>query len=169
MENASKALIMAGGMLVGILVLTLAVYLFITFGTQASKVGDIVKEQQIEKFNSDFTSYVDKDNITIYDVITVANRARQYNKKNGLSETDVNYITVALLGTSPPHQHLENEKDTDYENLTEYEKLLENDRNEISNTTIISGKYLPIYTCSGNDIEYGTEGRVKKIVFKATP
>lgn len=32
MENASKALIMAGGVLIGILILSLAVYLFIDFG-----------------------------------------------------------------------------------------------------------------------------------------
>lgn len=165
MENASKALIMAGGMLVGILVLTLAAYLFFTFGTQASKIGDRVKEQQIEKFNSDFTSYIDKENITIYDVITVANRAKAYNEKNELDETDVDYyITVSLLNTSPrQYQHLEKENDDEYKNL------LEKDRNKINSLDVKAGKYLALYTCSGNDIEYNTEGRVKKIVFKATP
>lgn len=164
MENASKALIMAGGMLIGILVLTLAVYLFSTFGTQASKVGDRVKEQQIEKFNSDYTSYIDKENITIYDVITVANRAKTYNEKNELVETDVDYyITVSLLNTSPQYQHLEKESDD------KYKSLLEDDRNKINSLDLTSGNYLAIYTCSGNDIEYNTEGRVKKIVFKATP
>ena len=32
MENASKALIMAGGMLIGIIILSIGVYLFSVFG-----------------------------------------------------------------------------------------------------------------------------------------
>ena len=160
MENASKALIMAGGMLIGILILTLAVYLFFTFGTQASKVGDRIKEQQIENFNSDFTSYVDKGDITIYDVITVANRAKEYNEKNGLIESDVNYyITVSLV---PSHQHLESE------DRGKYKDLLIADRDLIVSTGGVDHevKYLTKYKCSGEKIEYNDEGRIKKIVFE---
>ena len=38
MENASKALLMAGGVLIGILILSLAVYLFITFGAESKEI-----------------------------------------------------------------------------------------------------------------------------------
>ena len=156
MENASKALIMAGGMLIGILILTLAAYLFITFGYQASKVGDRVKEQQIEKFNSDYNVYAESDNITIYDVITVANRAR----------TDYNYITVSLIGS--PSSPI----DSKYKNLEscsdDYQALLEADRGKITKPDVDVGKYLVKYTCKTEEIEYNEEGRITKVVFRAT-
>ena len=40
MENASKALIMAGGVLIGVLIISLAVYLFVSFG----QVKNLCKE-----------------------------------------------------------------------------------------------------------------------------
>lgn len=39
MENASKALIMAGGILVGVLVLSLMVYLFADFGSTSAQIN----------------------------------------------------------------------------------------------------------------------------------
>ena len=164
MENASKALIMAGGMLIGILILSLAAYLFITFGYQASKVGDRVKEQQIEKFNSDYNVYAESDNITIYDVITVANRAKTYNTKNELTKTDYNYITVSLLGASinAKYKNLESCSDDDYQTL------LEADREKITQSEVDAGKYLVKYTCKSEEFEYNEEGRIKKVVFRVT-
>ena len=40
MENASKALIMAGGILIAIMVASLFVYLFTTYGSQAKDMYD---------------------------------------------------------------------------------------------------------------------------------
>ena len=39
MENASKALLLAAEVLIGMLVLSLMVYLFITFGSNAAKIN----------------------------------------------------------------------------------------------------------------------------------
>ena len=75
MENASKALIMAGGILVGVLVLSLMVYLFADFGSTSAQINDQNKQNQLSQFNSKFTAYEDKEGLTIYDVITVAARA----------------------------------------------------------------------------------------------
>jgi len=79
MENASRALLMAAGALVGILVLSIAVYLFISFGSVSAELHKKNYEQQIEQFNSQFTVYEGKDDVTIYDVITVANLASENN------------------------------------------------------------------------------------------
>ena len=44
MENASKALLMAGGVLIGLLIIALAVYLFTSFGTTSAEVNrNIIK------------------------------------------------------------------------------------------------------------------------------
>ena len=100
MENASKALIMAAGVLIGILVISLAVYLFATFGAQSLEMHKQVEEERLNAFNVQFTSYVGKEDITIYDVVTVANLASESNiyyeltKDNNRKETY--YVSVIL-------------------------------------------------------------------------
>ena len=80
MENASKALLIAASVLIGLLIISLAVYLFITFGTQSAQMHRQIDENRLGEFNSQFTSYEGKDGLTIYDVITVANLATENNK-----------------------------------------------------------------------------------------
>ncbi len=98
MENASKALLMAAGILISVIILTLAVYLFVYFADYAKGVNDDVKANQIAQFNSQFLSYQGKE-LTIYDVITLANMAKNYNQNNNLTSTDLAYISVNLNGT----------------------------------------------------------------------
>ena len=43
MENASKALIMAGGVLIGVLIISLAVYLFVSFGQTSAEINSAPK------------------------------------------------------------------------------------------------------------------------------
>lgn len=105
MENASKALLMAAGVLLGIMIISLAVLLFSNFGGTSSKIHDNIEQNQISKFNSQFTSYVGKNNVTIYDVITMANLATENNKyyefpkRASMPTGNDNYITVILNGT----------------------------------------------------------------------
>ena len=80
MENASKALLMAGGVLLGIMVLSLAVLLFASFGGTSSQIHDNIEENQTTQFNSQFTSYMGKDNVTIHDVVSMAKLATQNNQ-----------------------------------------------------------------------------------------
>lgn len=90
MENASKALIMAGGVLIGILILSLAAYLFVDLGSTSTEINAKNAQKQITEFNSKFTSYegyytVDEHGnkiwqITIYDIITLVGYAKENNK-----------------------------------------------------------------------------------------
>ncbi len=100
MENASKALLMAAGVLIGLLVISLAVYLFVSFGMTSAEIHKEQQEQQLEQFNVQFTSYVGKEGLTIYDVVTVANLATENNKNYELTKkvadgTDY-YISVQV-------------------------------------------------------------------------
>lgn len=79
MENASKALIIAAGVLIGMLILSLAIYLFLSFGSQSARIHEEQEVQRLEQFNSQFTSYQTKEDITIYDIVTVANLASENN------------------------------------------------------------------------------------------
>ena len=96
MENASKALLMAAGVLIGILIMSLAVYLFISFGSTSADIHEKVHINQINNFNSQFTMYEGKEDITIHDVISVAKLAKEINLKNENTISDKNYIKVFL-------------------------------------------------------------------------
>ncbi len=101
MENASKALIMAAGVLIGMIIISLAVYLFLSFGSSSAQLHQEQEEQRLNQFNTQFTSYVGLDN-TIYDVVTVANLATennayyQFTKRPTLTNGKDNYISVKL-------------------------------------------------------------------------
>lgn len=99
MENASKALIMAAGVLIGIMVLTLAVYLFATFGATSADVNRQQEANRLNQFNTQFTSYEGKE-CTIYDIISVVNLANDNNRNYELTSSDTNsyYITVNITG-----------------------------------------------------------------------
>ena len=101
MENASKALIMAAEVLIGVLVLSLMVYLFISFGSNASEISKQLEESKLSEFNSQFDKYNGKNDVTIYDIVTLANLAKENNDYYELNNsTDGNYyVTIKLNGT----------------------------------------------------------------------
>lgn len=102
MENASKALLLAAEVLIGMVVLSLMVYLFVTFGSDSAKIGKQIEENRLAEFNSQYNKYVDKDDVTIYDIVTVANLAKENNKYYELEEsTEGNYyISIKKDGVS---------------------------------------------------------------------
>ena len=71
MENASKALLMAAEVLIGVLILSLAVYLYVSFGTTAAEVNEQNTQKQLVQFNTQFTVYQDRNDLTIYDIINL--------------------------------------------------------------------------------------------------
>lgn len=80
MENASKALLMAGGILIGILILSLMTTLFVS-SKQLSKSYDNTKNAEaIQQFNVNFTKYLGKD-LTIHEVVTICNFAKRESNK----------------------------------------------------------------------------------------
>lgn len=81
MENASKALLMAAGILIGLILLTAGIYLFNTIrASQEAKYLNL-SEEQILAYNAEFESY-DKQRMYGTDVITVLNKAIDFNTQN---------------------------------------------------------------------------------------
>lgn len=101
MENASKALIMACGVLIGVLLLSLAAYLFVDFGSTAAKINEQNAQQRVVEFNSRFTSYENRTGLTIYDVITVLGYAQENNAYyvDNLSEYEIKVRLQGEVGT----------------------------------------------------------------------
>lgn len=86
MENASKALLIAGGVLVAIVIITLAVILYTIFSNSSKKYNEIRDITEIQKFNSKFDVYIGRDDITAQEIISVVNLAQEY---NGLVDVEV--------------------------------------------------------------------------------
>lgn len=80
MENASKALLMAAGVLIGILILSLMVTLFLSAREVSSRYDQVKITEEVEQFNANFTKYVGK-NITMHQVLTISNFAKKENNK----------------------------------------------------------------------------------------
>lgn len=86
MENATQALLIAAGVLIGIIILSIAVYVFNLYAGHASDIYGQMEATEIAKFNNKFLKYSGLKDLTIQDIITVKNYALESNKK-----LDVNY------------------------------------------------------------------------------
>ena len=98
MENASKALIIAGGILLAIMILALLVYMGTAMTDMAESQDRKLAAQQLEEFNKSYLVY-NKTRMYGTDVITVVNKAINHNKNIGASETDPYYINVKIKTT----------------------------------------------------------------------
>ncbi len=74
MENATKALLIAGGVLIAILIITVMVMLFNSTGNVSRTYNDRIETEEITKFNTNFTKYLGQK-ITMHDVVTIYNFA----------------------------------------------------------------------------------------------
>ena len=81
MENASRALLIAGGVLMGIIILSLLIIMFTQMGDFQRAHATIDKDSQLAKFNSDFEKYADDSGIDGTDIISLANKVSDYNEK----------------------------------------------------------------------------------------
>lgn len=79
MENASKALLIAAGVLVGVLLLSLMVTLFVSASSLSKTYDENKNAEAIQQFNANFTKYLGQ-NLTIHQVVTICNFA----EKNGV-------------------------------------------------------------------------------------
>lgn len=105
MENASKALIMAASVLLGVMILTITVYMFSVFSEYSENTYAKMEATQIDQFNNQFLKYYGNINytyenedtgkeetvngpikLTAHDIITISNLAQQNNKQYNLEE-----------------------------------------------------------------------------------
>ena len=81
MENASKALLMAGGILIALLVISALILMFNQIGAYGKSQEDMKRNSQIVEFNKDFEKYLENKGITGADVISLFNKVNDFNKK----------------------------------------------------------------------------------------
>ncbi len=98
MENASKALIMAGGIILAMLIVSLLIFAWSKFSEFYSS-DDVLREvQNVAKFNEQFTAY---DRIVSgYELISLANKVADYNFRYSNAENaknDQKYEPITLI------------------------------------------------------------------------
>lgn len=85
MENASKALLMAGEVLIGIIIISILVWMFGKVQNVAEAYDETIAQREIVAFNNEYMKYITnntEENATyIYaeDVVTIVNHARDWN------------------------------------------------------------------------------------------
>lgn len=153
MENASKALLMAAGVLMGVVILSLAAYLFVTFSSSADDVKSEIANNQLNKFNSQFLAYEQREDLTVYDILTAVNLAENNNKQ--LEPGDTNYITVKVNNSVVNSTDIE--KKIKPESLEKKEGEMKEDN--------LGGKSLKNYRC--NVLLSDITGRVNVVNFSS--
>lgn len=102
MENASKALIMSGSILIGVLLVALMVYLFTSASAMRKSYSTNISNTRMNEFNTKYTKYLVTEEeykesgnyVTIRDIITLANNAEEFNE--GLDEDSNDFISICV-------------------------------------------------------------------------
>ena len=78
MENASKALVMVGGVLLGILLIGLVIYVFGQPSEMYKSIDDKEQAKKIEKFNKEYEGY-NRKNLRGTDIVSAMNKVSSHN------------------------------------------------------------------------------------------
>ena len=108
MENATKAMLIAAGVLIGVMILSLGAVLFSELEIYVESSHERMRFNELNAFNSQFTKY-DRNTSTIQDVVTATNLAYQNNIDYNATEDergDENSLYVAVFLDGMP---IENE------------------------------------------------------------
>ena len=144
MENATRALTMAGGILIALMILGALFLMFNNLSSYQNQNDTSTKSTQIAEFNNQFEPY-NKDNLTLMELHSVYNKVNSNNTKNPEYKIEMIY---------------------EFNSNHEDGNLKENFK---SNFTAIEEAEKMNCTFSCINIEYkGVDGRISKIVFKDT-
>lgn len=107
MENAAKALLISGGVLIAIIILSIGVYLFSTYRDFGTSYEQTLEANEISKFNSNFIKFEGRTDITAQEIVSIINYVKEYEEnsehminiivpgynKDFISENSISFIT----------------------------------------------------------------------------
>ena len=122
MENASKALVMAGGILIAILVIGALLLMINQIGSYEKAQTSNVKDSQLAQFNYDFERYTDDNGITGVDIVSLINKVNDYNKRalEGGTTNSINYdikMSIEITGFNEFNKTYAYDKERDTDSL----------------------------------------------------
>lgn len=139
MENASKALLIAGGILIAILIMTIGIVLFTNYRRLEISYNQRLETSEIQKFNANFTKYEGRTDITPQEIVTVINFAKNYEEKMGES------VSVTIVSTTL-------NEDSEQQDLIDFIKECCQENNELKRYKV-------------GEIKYAENGIVNSITF----
>lgn len=99
MENASKALLMAGGILIALIIISMLLLMITNIGDYQRTKDSGAKATQIAKFNRDFERYTE-DEIRGTDIVSLINKIADYNSRQtentSSSSGTTNYVDYTI-------------------------------------------------------------------------
>ena len=142
MENASKALIIAGAILLAILLITLGIYIFQQAQSTVNNSG--MSQAEIQSFNSQFTKYEGKIKGS-----AVKSLIQEVNVNNSQDESNEHQITI-VKATEGNNTSFPSPSGSANSNIKQYTT------DQVVNTKTYTVKIL----------EYGGNGRITKILIQ---
>ena len=174
MENATRALFMAVGVLIGILILTLGVYLYNSLSSYKDNVDMQMEANALNQFNTQFMQYVNVEQdggselfkITMQDIVTVASLAYENNQQYGLTYEDAGDENSYYVKVNIKNYKYKEGSSTKIEGVGQYINNF-TDSNKYNSAKLLSGDDGYTYTCSIDDIKISNiTGRVYEITFE---
>ena len=153
MENASNALLIGAGILITILVLSIIVYAYVHYSRVNQSYEEKQNTEEIVKFNSRFTIFDSRTDITAKEIVSLENYVEKYNKEN------TNKIELNVKNGGSPIGI----KDETNEEKNETLKIQFLKDYSVDEST--TPKKIITFKCESIEIDNST-GKVKKIEFK---
>ena len=123
MYNSSKALLIAAGVIIGVLILSVGVVLFAMFGNSSKDIINKLEEAKVTEYNNNFYKYYGEGVIiTAHDIVTITNFARKANK-----EGQVENVSGYSQSTDYVQINVKNKKETE---IVNFEKKENSDANK---------------------------------------
>lgn len=153
MENAVKALYIAAGVLMGVMILSLAVVLHSGLQGYVETSNKETRFNELTRFNAKYTKYIGVD-LTIQDIVTVASEAYENNNSYNPETSEWNDVGPNSLYVAI---YLEGYGRIDTQIKEKMVELLENN----------TGK---TYQCSNDNVKYSDNtGRIYSMNFSEKP
>jgi len=140
MENASKALLIAGAALLAMMILGTGIMLYNSYSNTAKQYTNKISINEITKFNSNFEIFEGREDITAQDIVSLINMVDEYNKKT--------YIDITIKVNAKEYKNGWGSTDT----ASKTTEFLKNSMDKL-------------YKCAEGSISYDEEGKVKLITF----
>ena len=96
MENATKALLMAAGILIAIIILSLAIVVYGRISGFYQTKQNNISQEQLAAFNTEYSVY-DRDDVTGFELVSLINKAIDFNQ----NKLDEGYTEMQITVTIP--------------------------------------------------------------------
>lgn len=124
MENASKALILAGGVLISLLILGALLLMFNNLTTYQASKSQSVAEADVSRFNNQFETY-NRNGIRGSDMVSLVNRVISYNIENEQDGYEKMQISIKIA-----NNRNEIKEKFSYDTTSDFPKLIRTSYNQ---------------------------------------